>query len=109
MEQPKFLTLEEARAQEEYYQKLEHTPVKGGLLQLLKESVAEPIVVPTLLTKEDFIEICRTWAESRTKREIWYFPISHEMDRLMTNMIDDLPNGGYRIKTTRDDLDNSKS
>lgn len=80
-----------------------------GLLQLLRDSVAEPIVVPTSLTKEDFIEICRTWGERRTKREVWYFPISPEMDRLMTSMIEESPDGTYKIKTTRDDLDNSKS
>lgn len=80
-----------------------------GLLQLLKESVAEPVVVPEKLTKEYLIEWSKRWAESRTKREIWYFPITPDMNSIMLKMIDELPNGGYRIKTTRDDLDNSKS
>jgi len=80
-----------------------------GILQYLRDQEEEPVIVPEKLTKEDVIRICKEWGERRTKREIWYFPISHEMDRLMTNMIEELPEGGYRIKTSRDDLDNSKS
>ena len=74
-----------------------------GLLQFLKDQVAEPVVVPEKLTKEDFIRICKEWGERRTKREIWYFPITPEMNSIVLRMIDELPDGGYVIKTTRDE------
>lgn len=74
-----------------------------GLLQFLKDQVAEPVVVPEKLTKEDLIEWSKKWAEIRTNREIWYFPISPEMHSIMLRMIDESPDGGYVIKTTRDE------
>ncbi len=32
-----------------------------GLLQFLKDQVAEPVVVPEKLTKEDLIRACKEW------------------------------------------------
>ena len=72
-----------------------------GLLQLLKDQVAEPVVVPQKLTKEELIEWSRKWAKKRTRREISYFPISPEMEEIMNRMIED---GKWIIKTTRDDV-----
>ena len=71
-----------------------------GIREYMKQSIAEPVIVPEKLTKEYLIEWSKQWAESRTKR-IWYNPITPEMDRLMTNMIEELPDGTYRIKTSR--------
>ncbi len=43
------------------------------------------------------------------KRNHYYPPNTPEMEAIMLRMIEELPDGTYRIKTTRDDLDNSKS
>lgn len=80
-----------------------------GLLQYLKDQITEPIIVPTSLTKKDLIEFCREWEQRREKTNISYFPITPEMNSIMLRMIEELPDGTYRIKTSRDDLDNSKS
>ena len=79
-----------------------------GIREYMKQSIAEPVVVPEKLTREYLIEWSKRWAESRTKR-IWYNPITPEMNEIMNRMIEELPDGTYRIKTTKDDLDNSKS
>lgn len=144
MEEPKFLTLTEARAQEEYYQKVEEEywkyghmvsmsdgqlencvrrssdpraveiagnilegrrKEKGGILQYMRSQIADPVIVPERITKE----MIESLLKDRPKRKEPYFPITPDMYSITLRMIDELPNGGYRIKTTKDDLDNSKS
>lgn len=76
-----------------------------GLLQYLRDNEPELIVVPQDVTKE----MLERLFEDRPKREELYFTITPEMETIMLRMIEELPDGTYRIKTTRDDLHNSKS
>jgi hypothetical protein len=64
----------------------------------------------TVNDREELLSMIRNLVELRSfPRQKLYNPITPEMDSIMLRMIDELPNGGYIIKTTRDDLDNSKS
>lgn len=138
MEDPIFLSMEEARAQEEYYQKLEEEywkyghmvsmsdgwlescvrassdpraveiannilkgrrKEKGGILQYMKSQIADPVIVPEKITKE----MIESLLKDKFKRNHYYPPNTPEMEAIMLRMIDELPDGGYRIKTTRDE------
>ena len=68
-----------------------------GIREYMKQSIAEPIIVPEKLTKEYLIEWSKRWAESRTKR-IWYNPITPEMDEIMNRMIEQTSDGKWIIE-----------
>lgn len=141
MKEPIFLSIEEARAQEEYYQKLEEEywkyghmvsmsdgqlencvrrssdpraveiasnilkgrrKEKGGILQYMRNQIADPVIVPEKITKE----MLENLLKDRPKRNHYYPPNTPEMEALMLRMIEELPDGTFKIK---DDLHNSKS
>lgn len=71
------------------------------LIQYIKDQITEPIVIPDIMTKEDFVKFCKDCEKYRTKGNFSYFPITPEMNSVMLRMIDQLPDGGYVIKTER--------
>jgi len=75
--------------------------------KLIREITPDTI---TVNDREELLAMIRNLVELRSMpRQELYNPITPEMDSIMLKMIDELPDGGYIIKTTRDDLDNSKS
>ena len=136
MEQPKFLTLDEARAQEEYYQKLEEEyekyghmismsdvwlqgctrsstdpraveiahnllakrqKKKGGLLAYCMSKISKPVIIPEKITKKMIEDLLS--GESRPERNHYYPPNTPEMEAIMLRMIEELPDGTYKIKS----------
>ncbi len=76
-------------------------------LNLIKEVTPDTI---TVNDRKELMEMIRNLVQLRSvPRQPLYNPITPEMNSIMLKMIDELPDGGYRIKTTQDDLDNSKS
>ncbi len=70
--------------------------------KLIKEITPDTI---TVNDREELLAMIRNLVELRNlPRQELYNPITPEMDSIMLRMIDELPNGDYRIKTTRDGL-----
>jgi len=80
-------------------------PENKGLLHYLRANQPEIIIVPEKVTKEMLEDLLK----GRPERNHYYPPNTPEMEAIILRMIEELPDGTYKIKTTRDDLDNSKS
>jgi len=67
--------------------------------KLIKEVTPDTI---TVNDREELLTMIRNLVELRSvPRQELYNPITPEMDSIMLRMIDELPNGGYVIKTKK--------
>jgi len=70
-----------------------------GWLKLIEEITPDTI---TVNDREELLSLIRNVVELHgVPRRAPYNPITPEMDSIMLRMIDELPNGGYVIKTKK--------
>lgn len=70
------------------------TRSSGGIREYMKSQIADPVIVPEKITKE----MLENLLKDRPKRNHYYPPNTPEMEAIMLRMIEELPDGTYRIK-----------